>query len=166
MTTNEIYAQRNAARLECKVKARNEANHIANQLGPMLIEALKPLVGQKILNQGGMLSAKAKAILEKASGSLRDSFYFHSNNTYSLYVTVKTSASNADGCSYAEQSIRLGDIDAHSFNLAKLADPVTDWRDDWTVEEVREIRAELRKAQDATNACKSRLGDFGEHDSF
>jgi len=41
--------------LEARVAARNEVNAEVNRLGPIIIANFTPLVGQKIMKQGGLM---------------------------------------------------------------------------------------------------------------
>jgi hypothetical protein len=154
--------------LEAKVAARNSVNRYAFTFCHAAFAALEPFVGQKILNQGNVKSAKLVAALPKFSNTPDLSVYFESTRWgISMNVNVCVSFPNARGeyCSacYAEQSVYLGDVE--KFVLTKLSALPTGLRFDYTVEEIVQARKELNAARDAMRHAEHKVCHFGEHDN-
>ena len=154
--------------LEAKVGARNQVNRAAQSFYPAAIEALRPFIGQKVLNQGHVKSAKLVAALPKFSDTPAISVYFKTG-AYGISMEVKVCVSfenrygeQSSAC-YAEQSIFLGEIDKHT--LTKLCDAPTGLRTDYTVEEIFQARKELAAARTAMQHVEHKICCFGEHDN-
>ena len=154
--------------LEAKVGARNQVNRDALSFYPAAIDALRPFLGRKVLNQGHVKSAKLVADLPKFSNTPVLSVYY-SANSYGITLEVKVCVSYEDrfgqqgSACYAEQSIFLGEIDHHI--LTKFSPPVTGLRTDYTVEEIVQARKELKAARDAMHHAEHKVCHFGEHDN-
>ena len=154
--------------LEAKVGARNQVNRAAQSFYPAAIEALRPFIGQKVLNQGHVKSAKLVAALPKFSDTPAISVYFKTG-AYGISMEVKVCVSyeNRSGeqgsACYAEQSIFLGEIYNHT--LTKLSPAPTGLRTDYTVEEIVQARKELTAARNAMHHAEHKVCHFGEHDN-
>ena len=158
--------------LEAKVAARNAVNALANQLSPAIFDALRPLVGVKCFNQGQTISEKLRKVLPPLHNEVKASACYTTGHGYSLSVMFKTSTMYPDRicgehccASYAEETVYLADIDRQGLTIAKLYDQFTR-RTDYTVDEVKQARADLKAAQSLVSQAQSRLNHFGEHDNF
>ena len=155
--------------LEAKVGARNQVNRAAQSFYPAAIEALRPFIGQKVLNQGHVKSAKLVAALSKFPNT--PALYIHySANAYGISMEVKVCVSfencfggHGSAC-YAEQSVFLGKIENHV--LTKLLPAPTELRTDYTVEEIIQYRNELAEARKAMHRAEHKICHFGEHDNY
>lgn len=156
-----------ATRLEAKVAARNAVNALALEMTPKMIEALKPFVGQKILNQGNVLSAKVKATLPATEHTPERQFWYTANQ-YSVWVNFKTCTCSAGNqpdytvASYAEQAFLIGDVEGHTLKSVLNSQSA---RTDFTTEEVRKAREAFKAAQSALDDARSALCGFGEYDN-
>ncbi len=156
--------------LEAKVGERNNVNRLAMALLPDILDALRPLVGTKVLNQGAVISQKLRNALPKFSDT-QDLSVYYSASRYSFTVTFKTTGhfpsswSDTHIACYAECSLHLGYIGQNSFILEKLREAEPNLRTDYTVEEIVQARKELSAAMDAKHAAERKLCYFGEHDN-
>jgi hypothetical protein len=156
--------------LQAKVGERNNVNRQAMALLPGILDALRPLVGTKVLNQGAVISQKLRNVLPKFSDTPALSVYY-SASRYSFTVTFRTSGifpghyPDSQIACYAECSLHLGDIGQNSFILEKVNDTLPNLRTDYTVEEVQQARQDLSAAMDAKHSAERKLCFFGEHDN-
>lgn len=156
-----------ATRLEAKVAARNAVNALALEMAPKMIEALKPFVGQKILNQGSVLSAKVKAALPPTEAT-HERHFWYSPSEYGVWAHFKTCICSAGNqpdytvASYAEQAFLIGDIKDHVLTGIRNGQTA---RTDFTTEEVRKAREAFKAAQSALDDARSALCGFGEYDN-
>lgn len=157
--------------LEAKVQALNLANLTIVGRLPAVLESLKALVGQKILNQGNVISQKVKALLPlTASPTAQVQVWYHASN-YSLSLHVKVACNYPDrsgeyhSCVYQEAYAHLGDIDGHTLKAITNGPNGHQFRTDYTAQEVKEARARLSAAQQAVRTEESRLQYFGDHDN-
>jgi len=156
--------------LEAKVQALNLANARILAMLPKVLESLKALVGQKVLNQGNVISQKVKAILPTVDNSQTPQvqvWYHASNYSLSLHVKVSCNYPNRSGeffsCVYQEAYAHLGDIDGHTLKAIARADQ--QFRTDYTAQEVKTARQHLSVAKRAVRDAESKLQSFGEYDS-
>lgn len=154
--------------LAAKVAARNNVNRLALEMVPRMVDALKPLVGKVVLNQGAVISAKLYKALPEREHSPQRSWYY-SGSKYSLTVCFKTCEQYAgryagDYCCacYAEQWATLAEIENHA--IKALVNGQT-FRTDYTVEEILAARKEVEAAQAALDAAESKLCGFGKFDN-
>lgn len=126
-----------------------------------LIPMFSPLVGQKILKADGSLLKKWQDALPTFEYSNELHVYRHTSN-YSLAWTVKTCEFMPPGsCMYHETTVYIGELKGQT--LEKLSRPF-EARDDYTVEEIENKRAEFEAAKKAMEAARSKLYPFGEND--
>ncbi len=158
--------------LEAKVAAVNRANAEAKRLHPLFVEAFRPFLGKKVLTHSGLV-AKAKDIPDQlvpfiADGYQTPSVYRYSSN-YSLCFVVKVCESGrsfrgGDNYSthYAEASIYVGELDGYT--LAKLTEEYKFPRDDWSADEVRDLRKLADEAEKQSRHYLNQLSAFGRFD--
>lgn len=153
--------------LEAKVAARNQVNALANQLSPAIFEALKPFVGTKCFNQGAAISKKLREALPELPNTIEASGSYTTGHGYSLVVIFKSATYSThneyDRSEYAEETVYLADIGRNDWTMPKLYD-FTPRRVNFTVDEVKTARAELKAAQNLVSAAQSKLCLFGEYD--
>ncbi len=156
--------------LEAKVGERNNVNRQAMALLPGILDALRPLVGTKVLNQGAVISQKLRNALPKFDNTT-DLSVSYSASRYSFTVTFRTTGHfpsrwpDTHIACYSECSLHLGDIGQNSFILENLRDVTPNLRTNYTVEEVVQARKELSAAIDAKHEAERKLCYFGEHDN-
>jgi hypothetical protein len=153
--------------LTARVKARNRINAEATRLWPLLVEAVKPFVGKKVLKVDLELTAQAKTALEPIleSGRQRGFQVFRGyHSEYSLYMDVKCSEMivGKSSSTYAEQSLYIGKIDQGI--LTPNNDNPLVLRSDITVEEILAARLEAEEAQKKLDVAKNKLCGFDMRD--
>jgi hypothetical protein len=154
--------------LEAKVGARNEANAMANRLSGAIFDAIRPFVGTKAFIQGTAISQKLRKVLPELPNTVEASAHYSTGHGYSFVVSFKTSTMYPDRtgehclASYAEETVYLADIDG--FTMKRLYD-FTPRRTDYTADEVKAARAELKLAKDAVSVAQNKIYHFGEHDA-
>ena|ERR1035437_6516535 len=153
--------------LEAKVAAYNRVHKIANRLQRELIEKFRPFVGKKILTQSG-LAAKVKHL---NPDSTKEYHIYRYSSNYSLTFCVKTweQAKNRYGNNpsyssshYAEASFNVGELDGDI--LKKLSEP-TLLKEDFSVEEVKQLRIEEKELEEKARTALNKLYPFGKYDS-
>lgn len=153
--------------LEAKVAARNRVNALALEMVPTMVEALRPFVGQKMLNQGNVISAKVKLALP-APQSGAQKWFWYQPSPYSFRVNFKADELYSGNfgenicAAYAEQSFTIGEIEGQTLKAVCNGHTA---RTDYAVEEVIKARAEIRSAKEALSAAESKLCGFGEYDN-
>lgn len=157
-----------ATALEAKVAARNQVNELANRLSPAIFEALKPFIGTKCFNQGAAISQKLRKALPELPNTVEASARYTTGHGYDLSVIFKTSTMYPDRwgqhhcASYAEETVYLVEIQG---TIAEKLYEFQRRRTDFTADEVKTARAELKEAQGAVSRAQSKLYLFGEHDN-
>lgn len=153
--------------LEAKVGERNFAHQTINQLWPTVVNALRPLVGQKILNQGFVKSEKFKKALPVFPNNPDVSVWVDADR-YGIRLIVKTSGNYKDrdgeyhfSC-YAEVYSSLAEMDG--FILKAIVERPAAFRTDYTVAEVVEARKKIRAAEEALSKAQGELFPFEEYD--
>ena len=157
---------------EAKVAGRNLVNALANQLSPAIFEALKPYVGVKCFNQGQVISERLRKVLPTLPNTVEASASYSTGHGYSLTVTFRVTTMHPDRLTgehcnaiYSEEPVYLADIDRQGLTIEKLYEQHVR-RTDFTVDEVKQARADLRAAQSLVSQAQSRLVNLGEHDNF
>jgi len=148
--------------LQARVIARNRANAIANDLQPKLIDVFRPLLGEKILKQDGGLMTKVAKLLPEFPKEQGVRVWHHSS-TYSLAwcTDVCQHVEGAESCIYEERHFYIGTIDgAYLTELSELVE----FRTDYTVEEITELRKTFKQKEKEYEAAKGKLYPFGEGD--
>jgi hypothetical protein len=155
--------------LEAKVSARNTVNRLALEKLPAMIEALKPFVGKKIMNQGAVISAKLKSALPATDNTPGFQSWYEATS-YSLRLNCKVGELSPGRfgdnmvATYAEQSFTIGEIEDDGCTLKSVVNGQVA-RADYTVEEVLTARAEFKAAEAAKAAAEAKLYGFGKHDN-
>lgn len=155
--------------LEAKVGERNTTHLALITIYPQIIAALKPQIGNKILNQGHVKSDKFRKTLPEFPHTTDLDVWIESNK-YGLTLRVKTSGVYKDrhgehhcAC-YAEATWHVADI-IDGYSLGRLNEDTPKLRTDYTVDGVTSAREEVRQAKDALSTAESKLYCFGEHDN-
>lgn len=151
--------------LAARVAAVNNANAEANRLKPVLMEAVKPMLGQKATLNGGDLSAKFKAAIEPLLPPYSNALHVYKyNSNYSLVYVVKTCESiNGNGCTYHESSVYVCELEGH--NASKLYDgDKSVLKTDWTEADIQQRRETYKVAKKIADAAQAALHPFGEFD--
>lgn len=159
----------NRSQLEAQVAAWNKVNARANELAVTLADAFRPLLGKKIIVNGGGLMEKYKHLCPPRQNAISEVGVdaCHSNNLFSLHWHVKASERyfNARGDTftcYAETSVSVGRIADHI--LTEVETPCTDRRTDYTADEVRRLREEVEAAEKAFHQAENALSPFTRYD--
>lgn len=151
--------------LAARVRIVNRAHETANQLARVLKERFAPLVGKKIEKAGGQILEKYKGLLPEFPHDHNLMVYKHTSN-YSLAWTVKTSETvpmvGVGHAYYYEVTFYVGDLQGDT--LKNIATHETNFRTDFTAEEVEKNREAFKVAQKAFEDARSALYPFGEYD--
>jgi hypothetical protein len=148
--------------MAARVKARNNANAEANRLYEVLAAIFAPLVGQKILKVDGQLLAKYAGLLPEFPSTNTLHVYRHSSD-YSLAWCAKTCEFiPPHGCCYEEAMVYVADLSGTSLAETLCGNP--EYRTDYTVEELVELRRIFKEKEKEFQTARSNLHPFGEHD--
>jgi hypothetical protein len=153
--------------LEARVDARNRVNAEANRLGPLLVAAFTPLVGQKIMKADGIME-KFKHIIPVP---LQGFDLFRPSSKYTLQFTVRTTGwykhptpGYGNSVVYEEESIYIGEWQNNGGLVLEKVYSFDPRRTDWTPEIVRNLRRARLEAESAMRHAESHLGPFGNYD--
>jgi hypothetical protein len=157
-------------RLKARVDARNRANYVANVWHPKLAEAFAPFVGKKIkLQEGGLTKAASAAVaaLDLPNGAALRLRVRAEHYWLSCEVSAWESLPTADSTGYRDgftekETINIGNI--ASCVLTKLAEPKTDRRTDFTVDEIVEKHRKADELRRLAREAESNLYPFGDCD--
>jgi hypothetical protein len=146
-------------KLSAEVAARNEVNEISNRVYPEVIKALEPFVGKKVCKVDGTLLEKVKNALPKFERH-NVTFIYGTGHGYSVSMQISTSRSyHPTGVVYQDNTVYFGNL-----NNGVLTD-ITPWhkdlRTDFTADEVRIVRKEIRELEDRVSQAKSKIHYFG-----
>lgn len=147
--------------LQAKIAARNNLNAFIKHKVPEILEALKPLVGKKVVLGDGSLSKAAEKILNPIFESVRPKFQiFKSYSEYSLYLTFKTSEPTGEfGCVYQESTVNFGTLE--SGVLTKLNEFSPEYyKSDYSYESVTAIQKEIEDLNNKRRQLESSIFHF------
>lgn len=156
--------------LAAKVAAVNLANAEANRLSPILTEFFRPYLGAKILKTDNTLLESIKKNLpefptwQKTERELES--YLTAGAGYSLRLNIRaTQAYTNYRGDYAEQSAEASVYICEIQNqiMGKLY-PAHERRDNYSAEEIAELREQLEKAERVVSSLKSKLVEFGSYE--
>ncbi len=162
---NISYDTKWANRLAAKIVAQNAANALANFWQPKVRAMLEKWVGQKVQLVTGGKPVKLKAELDALN--LPHDFknqVIVSFGTYSVKIDCKVFASVNGENATMEAVAYLGDMDGLYLKDLRYAHEAL--RVDFSVDEVKQNRANYEAARKAFEAARSKLAPFGEHDNF
>lgn len=150
--------------LAANIIAENRVNAYIRAVAPLMFEALKPFLGQKVILATGELSAKVKKAMEPFVGwkeAEKIQIYRYSSN-YSLLYVFKTSEPTENyGCTYRERSVYFGKIEGNNVMSEFFKfDPIN--FPQYKLEQILSIRAELEAAEKKVSEIKSKLPDFAQ----
>ncbi len=141
--------------LEAKVKAVNEANRVAQEIYAILKPVVAKFVGCKILTASGEFTKEfAKALPNLDFPDIQ----IYSQRKYNLSWSIKTCVSYSGTCVYHEVGAYFGSINNQILMDVDCVPP--DGRTNWTVEEIRQKREELKIAEEILDKIKSGLRPF------
>lgn len=147
--------------LEVRVEGVNLANAEANRLRPLLVEAMRPFVGQKVIRQAGGLMDKVSKIVEPLLKTDDRRLHIYRSSS-SLMWYVKTCV-NINGIAYYHESpVYVGDL--RGGILEKVIDDYEPMRTDFSAAEITEAREAYKLAKEAADKAQSKLFPFGEYD--
>lgn len=153
-----------ATPLEVKVKLVNLCHSEAKKLFAQMKRALADCVGRKIEKVDGQLFESVKKLLPDLPNTFNISFYRNSSR-HSLSWNVKVGGTvhinGFERAIYHDVSVYVGNMSDGV--LTSLCDTV-DLRDDYTVEEVTNLREDYKTKKKAAEAAESKLFPFGEID--
>lgn len=146
---------------EAKIIARNRLNSQINYLIPIILERIRPFVGQKILTNNGW-AAKFKPIIEAylGAGKVFDRLQiYRSHSNYSLALIFKTSENYSEfTCIYQEEWIHLGDLNGYDLKSVSTFEPL---KTDFSLETVLKLREEYQVVDKQRRKIESELSHFG-----
>lgn len=148
--------------LAARIKARNRAGEIANELFPQFVAIFKPLVGQKVCKVDG--SFLKKIVEQLPSRDYPDTaptvMYYRNNSEYTVSFTIKTCASNGQGgCAYEEVGVYVADL-SNGVVGDKEYDPPA-YRTDYTAAEIKRLRIVYKEKREQADQAFSDLHPFG-----
>jgi hypothetical protein len=133
---------------------------------PLMLDALRPFVGKKIVLASGVLSDRVRNALPELpmGGELNGGYY--EAGPYSVRAVVRVCMLYQHRfagqiAEYAEVMLPLG---AAEDGVLTYIQPSYPLRADYTVEEVLAAREELKTAKTAVNTAQTKLAHFGEYD--
>lgn len=153
--------------LECNIRAVNRANAEANRLHPILAEALKPFVGQKIKKVDGELTQKVKAAIPELpyGRELRATLSTTDHSIYCYVTAVEFGENDRSDVrrAYSKScSFYIGEV--RDQVLVNLYDVSTDRPTDYSAKKVTELRKVAERKQQEARDAVSALAPFGEYD--
>lgn len=150
--------------LAANIAAENRVNAYIRAVAPLMFEALKPFLGQKVILATGELSAKVKKAMEPFVGwkPTENMQIYRFSSYYSLVYVFKTSELTGNyGCTYREHSVYFGKIEGNNVMSEFYEfDPVN--FPEYKLEEILNIRVELEAAEKKVAAIKSKLPEFAQ----
>lgn len=148
-------------RLAARIKARNKASKLANELYLQLKPIFVPFVGKKILTATGSLIAKVKLLIPDLTDT--PSVRICPSGRNSLSWTVYVSETDHRGNIYEEVNVYIGQL--KDGILTKLNQHETlQYRTDYTEEEITSKRKDCAILKKAFEDAQSDLFPFGEYD--
>lgn len=146
---------------EAKVIARNRLNAQINQWAPVILEAIKPFVGKKVLTNDG-LATKFKSILEPYLGFEKvcpKLEIYRCQSTYSFVLIFRTTENYSEyNCIYQEQSVYFGELDGYILTKLFNFEPL---QTNFDLNKVVEIREKIRALEREKNQLESEIYHFG-----
>lgn len=156
--------------LAAKVAAVNRASAEANRLAPLIVQALAPYVGQKVLKADGTFLQKVKEALPFrptfATTGNRLNVYLDLGRRYSVRLEVQASENHK--CIRGDTGYQTGKVSLYLFELSNgvlgKAYNFGPLRTDYTESEVSTTRKNLSEAKSKVSDLLSRLYYFGEYE--
>jgi len=158
-------------KLEMRIRGRNLANRIGNEIYPMLREVIEPLVGENIRKQTGGLFKKYETPIKEVEARFPSHpklQMIHMNGLeYNISWHVKCCETFCeDGkdygvAIYSEATVYVANI--RDGIVTELC-PAPEFKDDYDVDTVIAARQAFKEAEEAYNEARSALHPFGERD--
>ena len=149
-------------RMAAKVAAVNKAHQAALEIYHLMRPIFEPFIGEKIDKQDGTFLAKIAKLLPPLSYE-HDLRVIRNSSNYSLSWTIYTSEECGDTGNHVsyEVTVYVGGMSGGRLVDLKYDAPV-DRRRDFTVEWLREARAQCRRKKEAYEAAQRALWPFDE----
>ncbi len=143
--------------LEAKIEARNMVNAEANRLYPLLQAAFSPLLGQKIIKDGGLMKKFEGLVPISPLQVYRD----YSN--YTLAFNVRACVHYGDCfAQYDETLVYVGSLEGYVLNsMIEITNPLPT---DFTVKKVLAAREFLKIAKAKYAEAEAAVYPFGSID--
>lgn len=142
--------------LAAKVACVNQTNDYANKLYSILVDAIRPFVGKKVVKQTGELTEALKKAIPELPSNTKLHVYCSTYRTYSLSWEVKSSYVTGEwGCDYYSASVSVGRIDNHV--LVGIVPTCPEYRTDITVEEIQQKREKYEQLKKEADAAKNEI---------
>ncbi len=140
--------------LEIKVDLVNRVHTLCNGYKPVLIDAMRPFVGQKIVKADGSLTAKARAALDAVfTAAPTDCHVYYDASHCSLWVEIKGHENGERYTIYHKGAILIGYVTNQE--LAELKPDPCGYRTDYTADEVLKARKRIDDLEQKIRAEKS-----------
>lgn len=142
----------NSDNLARKIACVNQTNDYANKLYGVLVYALRPFVGKKVVKQTGELTEALKKALPELPCNGNMHVHCSSYRSYSLTWEVRSSFKTGEhSCDYYTASVSVGRISNHE--LAEIVSTPPAYRTDITMTEILDKWEEYeRKKEEADKA--------------
>lgn len=145
--------------LEAKIKARNKVNQYALEIGPRVIEALKPFIGQKVCNVGGELSKKVMGQLPALQNEFNIRAFYSTGHGYTVTVQLNASETTRQGhAMYCDATVYVANLRNGILESMFPDMEPADWRTDYTVDEYRALEKQIRDAESTLSTLRSKFG--------
>ena len=146
-------------KLHCKINLKNLVNREHNYMLPILLERFRPLVGQKVVKESGVLLSKFLYLIPKSSVEL---MVCQTVSKYCLTFVVRGSSACADSAwVYADSIIYVGFLEGQT--LCRLNEysalPV-----DYSYDKLIKSRELVRETREKLRLAEFYLAGFGETD--
>jgi len=151
----------NLNKLTAKVNAVDRANRCAEEIYPLLANALRPFVGEKVLKQNGVLTKKvedALPSLPQTHGIQSTSVHFHFSK-WALCWIVKTCENIEGTCTYLYHEVAVYVGEVKDSILTKLCNPPEHYPT-YTVKEVANLIQRVEEAKNKYEELRSSLYPF------
>lgn len=153
--------------LEAKVSAVNLCHAYANELRPILVEACRPFVGQKVIKVDDTFTAAFKKVIDALDLPNKTVHVHRSSSRYNLVWVVNVSqgarTSGDHNISHRHEiALYIGTMEGQTLKSVEELAPLQ--KTDFTVERIKELRAIHKRAKEAASAAESALWPFGEYD--
>ena len=150
--------------LDSEVATRNKVNTKANELSKALIDLFASFEGKKVVKSSPHKSLAAqinKRTDEIQKQAAEEDFRFFFRIAHgSISVELDTTYRRGDtGVKYVRQHFFLASYTEDSGLMIKTYNPAC-LRDDYTVEEIREKRAQIRELETALSELNSSIREF------
>ena len=150
--------------LAAKVAARNKVHATLLAKAPALFALAKSFNGRKVYKVTGDFTKEFAEAAKAITGALQG---YWNRGLYSLSFSFKVCEQGPRSCTYAEATLYIADISGAILEMGEYETHFKpeSFRIDYTEDEVRKARHEVKAAREAVREIERRFDYFGEHDN-